>query len=136
MEYLDRTNAKSYINRKTGFILKEIVFNVPGLRRFNVGGALNVFQLLPKIDFFARVFCNEIWFVSYKANYNWNNNADEEYNITKQEWIEEVGFLNQFYFKFSYIINKPGISIIVGNKVIRVFLTIDIKFPFIAECFI
>jgi hypothetical protein len=38
MEYSDRTTTKSYINRKTGFILKEIVFNVPGLRRFKVGG--------------------------------------------------------------------------------------------------
>jgi len=38
MEYLDRITAKSYINRKTGFNLKKIVFNVPGLRRFKVGG--------------------------------------------------------------------------------------------------
>ena len=63
--------------------MKEIVFNVPGLRRFKVGGALNVFQLLPKIDFFARVFYDEIWFVSYKADYNWDNNAGKENGIAK-----------------------------------------------------
>ena len=83
MEYSDRITAKSYINRKTDFILKEIVLNIPGLRRLKAGGMLNVFQLLPKIDFFARIFCDEIWFVSYKADYNWNNNACKENGIAK-----------------------------------------------------
>jgi len=46
MEYLDRTTAKSHINRKTGFILKEIVFNVPGLRRFKVGGGIKCFSVV------------------------------------------------------------------------------------------
>ena len=68
---------------KTNFNLKKIVFNIPGLKRLKVGRVLGTFQLLPKIDFFARVFCDEIWFVSYKADYNWDNNAGKENGIAK-----------------------------------------------------